>query len=76
MYSISNIILRKGMSVVNLKIIFVKKQKRHPNAQLKAGGGGGDIHLQAETTTFTLRTDYSWAMGYPFDNPRQIGNTS
>ena len=38
MYSISNIILLIEMSVVNLKIIFVKKQKRHPNAQLKAGG--------------------------------------
>ena len=34
------------MSIVNLKIIFVKKQKQTRNAQLKAGaGGGGFIHL-------------------------------
>ena len=26
------------MSIVNLKIIFVKKQSAHANAQLKAGG--------------------------------------
>ena len=37
------------MSTVNLKIIFVKKQSRHANAQLKAGapgggGGGGYSH--------------------------------
>ena len=25
---------------------------------------------------FTLATDYSCEMGYPFDNSRQIGNTS
>ena len=25
---------------------------------------------------FTLKTDYSCKTGYPFDNSRQIGNTS
>ena len=29
-----------------------------------------------EMAVFILATDYSCAMGYPFDNSRQIGNTS
>ena len=41
MYSISNIILRI-MSVVNLKIIFVKKQKQKRERPTQ---GRGDIHL-------------------------------
>ena len=40
MYSISNIILRM-MSVVNLKIIFVKKQKQ---TRERPTQGRGDIH--------------------------------
>ena len=44
------------MSIVNSKIIFVKKQKQ-------------------TLAVFTLETDYSCEMGYPFDNSRQIGNT-
>ena len=42
------------MSTVNLKIIFVKKQKQTRNAQL----------------IFTLEKDYSCEMGYPFDDSR------
>ena len=41
MYSIFNIILRI-MSVVNLKIIFVKKQKQ---TRERPTQGRGDIHL-------------------------------
>ena len=37
-YSTSNIILRIQMSIVNLKIIFVKKQIRHENAQPQGRG--------------------------------------
>ena len=51
------------MSIVNLKIIFLKKQKQ------KRG-------RPTEIAVFTLETDYSCEMGYPFDNSRQIGNTS
>ena len=43
------------MSIVNSKIIFVKKQKQ-------------------TLAVFTLETDYSCEMGYPFDNSLQIGN--
>ena len=55
------------MSIVNLKIIFVKKQKRilkHPT--------------QGRGATFIIRemVDYSCETGYPFDDSRQIGNTS
>ena len=38
-YSTYNIILRIQMSIVNLKIIFVKKQIRHENAQPQGRGG-------------------------------------
>ena len=43
------------MSIVNLKIIFVKKQKRHANAQLNAGAQ----HLLQQKWLFTLETDHS-----------------
>ena len=49
------------MSIVNFKIIFVKKQK-HANAQLKAGARHSFI---TEMTVFTLQTDYSCETGYP-----------
>ena len=64
-----NIILHIEMSIVNLKIIFVKKQSTHVNAQLKVG-------TRTEMAVFTLETDYSCETGYPFDDSRQIGNTS
>ena len=35
----------------------------------------GDSFI-TEMTVFILGTDYSCEMGYPFDNSRQIGNTS
>ena len=57
------------MSIVNLKIIFVKKQRTHVNAQLKVGTRHS-LHGR-----FTLETDYSCETGYPFDDSRQIGNT-
>ena len=61
------------MSIVNFKIIFVKKQKQtRERAQLKAGG----TFIITEMAVLTLATNYSCEMGYPFDNSRQIGNTS
>ena len=41
-YSIPNIILRIEMSIVNLKIIFVKKQKQTRGRPIQ---GRGDIYL-------------------------------
>ena len=43
------------------------------NAQLKAAARHSFI---TEMTVFTLETDYSCETGYPFDNSREIGNTS
>ena len=60
------------MSIVNLKIIFVKKQSTHENAQLT---GRGATFITTEMAVFTLETDYSCETGYPFDDSRQIGNT-
>ena len=52
MYSISNIILRIEMSVVNLKIIFVKKQKQTPKSPTQGRGGRGgrlaDLEMREE----------------------------
>ena len=42
MYAISNIILRIEMAVVNLKIIYVKKQKQTRERPTQAEG---DVHL-------------------------------
>ena len=61
------------MSIANLKIIFVKKKSTHPNAKLKAGARHS---LQQKWPFFTLKTDYSCETGYPFDDSRQIDNTS
>ena len=60
------------MSIVNLKIIFVKSKSRQANAQLKAGA----TFIITEMAVFTLEKDYSCETGYPFDDSRQIGNTS
>ena len=54
------------MSIDNLKIIFVRKQK-----QTRERPTHNELMV-----VFTLATDYSCEMGYPFDNSRQIGNTS
>ena len=65
------------MSTVNLKVIFVKKQKQTRERPTQGRGGGGVGHsFITEIAVFTLETDYSWEMGYPFHNSRQIGNTS
>ena len=61
------------MSIVNLKIIFVKKQKQTRKRQLKAGAPHSSI---TEMAVFTLEAEYSGETGYPFDNSRQVGNTS
>ena len=73
-YSISNIILHIEMSIVNLKIIFVKKQKQTRECPTQ---GRGATFITTEMAVFTLEKDYSCETGYPFDySPRQIGNTS
>ena len=72
-YSTSNIILRIEMSTVNIKIIFVKKQKQTRERSTQGQGANSFI---TEMAVFTLETDHSCETGYPFDNSRQIGNTS
>ena len=51
----------------------MKKQSRHGNAQLKAGERHSFI---SEMAVFTVKADYSVEKGYPFNNSRQLGNTS
>ena len=50
------------------ELIFVKKQKQTRKRATKAGGHS----FITEMATFTLETEYSWEMGYPFDNSRQV----
>ena len=61
------------MSIVNLKIIFVKKQSTHANAQLP---GRGATFLTTYINGRGTRDDYFCETGYSFDDSRQIGNTS
>ena len=61
------------MSIVNLKIIFVKKQKQ---TRKRPTQGRGATFIRTEMTVFTLEKDYSCETGYPFDDSRQIGNKS
>ena len=61
------------MSIVNLKIIFVKKQKQ---ASERPTHGRGATFITAYMAVFTLETDYSCETGYPFGDSRQMGNTS
>ena len=72
MYSTSNIILYIEMSIVNLKIIFVKKQttRERPTEDRSAK------FITTEMAVFTLETDYSYETGYPFDDSRKIDDTS
>ena len=58
------------MSIANLKIIFVKKQKQ---TRERPTQGRGATFIITEMAVFT---DYSCETGYPFDDSRQIGNTS
>ena len=64
------------MSIVNLKIIFVKKQKKTHERPTKGMGRGRRGFIITEMAVFTLATDYWYEMGDPFDKSRQIGNTS
>ena len=61
------------MSTVNIKIIFVKKQKQTRERSTQGQGANSFI---TEMAVFTPETDHSCEMGYPFDNSRQIGNAS
>ena len=72
-YSTSNIILRIEMSTVNIKIIFVKKQKQTLERSTQGRGANSFI---TEMAIFSPETDHSCETSYPFDNSRQIGNTS
>ena len=56
-----------------LKIIFVKKQKQ---TRERPTQGRGATFIITAMAVFTLEEDYSCEMGYPFDDSRQIGNTS
>ena len=69
----SNIILLIEMSIVSLKIIFVKKQKQ---TRERPTQGRGATFIITGMAVFTLEKDYSCETGYPFDDSRQIGNTS
>ena len=60
------------MSIVNLKIIFVKKQKQ----TRKRPQSRGATFIITEVAVFTLEKDYSCETGYQFHDSRQIGNTS
>ena len=61
------------MSIVNLKIIFVKNQKQ---TRKRPTQGRGATFIITEMAVFTLEKDYSCETGYPFDDSRQIDNTS
>ena len=61
------------MSIVNLKMIFVKKQKQ---TRERPTQGRDATFIITEMAVFTLEKDYLCEMAYPFDNSRQIGKTS
>ena len=61
------------MSIVNLKIISVKKQKQIRKWPTQ---GRDATFIITEMAVFTLEKDYSCETGYRFDDSRQIGNTS
>ena len=61
------------MSIVNLKIVFVKRQKK---TRERPTQGRGATLIITEMAVFKLEKDYSCETGYPFDDQRQIGNTS
>ena len=60
------------MSIVNLKIIFVKKQTTRERPTEDRGA----TFITTGMAIFTLETDYLCETGYPFDDSRQIGNKS
>ena len=56
------------MSIVSLKIIFVKKQKQTRERQTQ---GRGTTFIITEMADFTLEKDYSCeTLGYRFDDSR------
>ena len=61
------------MPTVNIKIIFVKKQKQ---TRERSTQGPGPNSFITEMAVFTLETDHLCQTGHPLDNSRQIGNTS
>ena len=61
------------MSIVNLKIIFGKKQKQ---TRERTTQGRARHSFITEMAVFMLETDYSREMGYPFDNSHQMYCTS
>ena len=61
------------MSIVNLKIIFVKKQKQTRERPIP---GRGATFIITEMAFFTLEKDYSCETCYPFDDSCQIANTT
>ena len=60
------------MSIANLKVIFVKKQKLTDKRPTQ---GQGATFIYNRNGRFHTRGG-SYETGYPFDNSRQIGNTS
>ena len=60
------------MSIVNFKIILVKKQKQ---TRKRPTQGRGATFVVTEMAVSTLEKDYSCETGYPLDDSRQIGNT-
>ena len=49
---------------------------RNVNSQFKNNLCEKVTFITTEMSVFTLGTDYSCETGYPFDDSRQIGNTS
>ena len=72
-YCTSDVILHIEMSIVILKIIFVRKQTQ---TRERPTQGRGTTFIITEMAVFTLEKDYSCETGYPFDDSRQIGNKS
>ena len=48
------------MSIVNLKIIFVKKQKQTRERPTQGGGGGGNIHYNRDGRFHTSDGLFVW----------------
>ena len=59
--------------MVNLKIIFVRKQKQ---TRERPTQGRGATFIITDMAVFTLEKDYCCETGYLFDDSHQIGNTS
>ena len=50
--------------------------KNQKQTRERATQGRGVTFIITEMAVFTLETDYLCETGYPFDDSRQIGNTS